>query len=106
MFRGLSREETVLHIRGALRAPTSNHLLRRVESLLDRGERCIVLSLADVPDLDAAGVGALVGARNLAEAAGGQLRVQDAAGRTRVLLARTGLLGILKTGTLLGGHSV
>jgi anti-anti-sigma factor len=88
----------MLHISGALCAPTSGHLVRRVESLLDRGERSIVLSLADVSDLDAAGVGALVGARNLAEAAGGSLRVVDAAGWTRALLARTGLLGILKLG--------
>ena len=92
-----SNEETVLHITGDLRAPRTSGLLQRVESLLDHGERRIVLSLASVSDLDAAGVGALVGARNLAEAAGGRLRVLDAAGWTRVMLARTGLLGILKT---------
>jgi anti-anti-sigma factor len=91
-----STEEAVLHIMGALRAPTTGGLVRRVETALERGERCIVLNLASVSDLDAAGVGALVQARNLAEAAGGHLRVVDDGGWTRALLARTGLLGILK----------
>jgi anti-anti-sigma factor len=98
MSTGPSSEETVVHITGDLRAPGTGGLLQRIESLLDHGERRIVLSLACVSDLDAAGVGALVGARNLAEAAGGRLRILNAAGWTRVLLARTGLLGILKTG--------
>ncbi len=93
-----SKEEAVLHIMGALRAPTTDDLVRRVERLLQGGERCITLSLASVSDLDAAGVGALVRARNLAEAAGGHLRVVDAAGWTRVLLARTGLLDTLRAG--------
>ena len=88
----------MLHITGALRAPTTGDLVRRVERLLQSGERCIALSLASVSDLDAAGVGALVRARNLAEAAGGHLRIVDAAGSTRVLLARTGLLDILRAG--------
>jgi anti-anti-sigma factor len=83
---------------GALRAPTTGDLVRRVERLLKGGERCITLSLASVSDLDAAGVGALVRARNLAEAAGGHLRIVDAAGSARVLLARTGLLDILRAG--------
>jgi anti-anti-sigma factor len=99
MSRGLSREETVLHFRGALRAPTSGDLVRHVETLLENGDRAIILSLAGVSDLDAAGVGALVRARHLIEAAGGQFRVVGAAGRTRVVLARTGLLRILKAGT-------
>jgi anti-anti-sigma factor len=93
-----SKEEAVLHIMGALRAPTTGDLVRRVERLLRDGKRCIDLSLASVSDLDAAGVGALVRARNLAEAAGGQIRIVDAVGWTRVLLARTGLLDILRTG--------
>jgi anti-anti-sigma factor len=93
-----SKEEAMLHIMGALRAPTTDDLVRRVERLLHSGERCIGLSLAHVSDLDAAGVGALVRTRNLAEAAGGHLRIVDAAGWTRVLLARTGLLDILRAG--------
>jgi anti-anti-sigma factor len=93
-----SKEEAVLHVMGALRAPTTGDLVRRVERLLQGGERCIALSLASVSDLDAAGVGALVHARNLAEAAGGHLRIVDAAGRTHALLARTGLLDTLKAG--------
>jgi anti-anti-sigma factor len=93
-----SHEDAVLHITGALRAPSTGDLVRRVEKLLQRGNQCIALSLASVSDLDAAGVGALVRARNLAEAAGGHLRVVDAAGWTRVLLARTGLLDILRAG--------
>jgi anti-anti-sigma factor len=89
-------EATVLHPAGALRAPATGDLLRRIELLLKAGERAIVLSLAGVTDIDAAGIGALVRARNLAEASGGRFRVVNAAGRTREMLARTGLLGILK----------
>jgi anti-anti-sigma factor len=92
-------EAAVLQFTGALRAPTTGDLVRHVETLLKNGERAIILSLAGVSDLDAAGVGALVRARHLAEAAGGQFRVVGAAGRTRVVLARTGLLGLLKAGT-------
>ena len=93
-----SENAAVLHISGALRASTTGDLLRRVETLLERGERSIVLSLADVTDADAAGIGALIGAHNLAEAAGGRLRIADAAGWTSILLARTGVLGILEAG--------
>jgi anti-anti-sigma factor len=88
---------TVLHPDGALRAPATGDLLRRVEALLEAGERAIVLSLAGVTDIDAAGVGALVRARNLAESVGGRFRVVDATGRTREVLARTGLLGLLRS---------
>ena len=91
-----SAEAAVLHITGALRAPMTAELLRCVKTLLKSGECSIVLSLAGVSDLDAAGVGALVRARNLADAAGGHLQIVGVAGWPRELLARTGLLRILK----------
>ena len=50
----------VLRIAGPLYAPVCATLLSDVRALLSAGRRVIVLDLADVTAIDAAGVGALV----------------------------------------------
>ena len=82
---------------GSLRAPRRGDLLPRVRALLRRGERRILLDLTGVSVLDAAGLGELVRAYNLARAANGMLRVLAPAGRVRTLLSRVGLLELLTT---------
>ncbi|SRR5712691_2290126 len=84
----------VVTVEGPLRAPVSARLREGVEFLLERGERVIVLDLARVVGMDAAGVGELVRAFNLASAAGGTLRVADAPRRVRELLDRSRLSGV------------
>jgi hypothetical protein len=53
---------SVLEVEGTLRAPMNRELSHRVETLLCRGERRVVLDLVRLTDIDAAGVGELVGA--------------------------------------------
>ncbi|HEY6362082.1 MAG TPA: STAS domain-containing protein [Vicinamibacterales bacterium] len=90
------RDDTaVVHVEGSLRAPVSAELRPKVQALLRRGKRKIVVSLAGVSDLDAAGVGELVHAYNVTVAANGILRITQAFGRVRELLARVGLLDLL-----------
>jgi anti-sigma B factor antagonist len=86
---------SVLHVQGALRAPVRADLRRRVRGLLARGRRRILLDLAKVTDLDAAGVGEIVRIYTLANAAQGDLWIENAAGRTRRLLDHAGLFDLL-----------
>jgi anti-anti-sigma factor len=88
----------VLHIKGALRAPTSGELRKQVRKLLACGERRILIDLSDTDDIDAAGLGELVRVHNLALAGAGVLRITGAGSRIRTLLARVGLLEILEAG--------
>ena len=89
------QQEAVVCVSGLLRAPTDEAVPRRVEALLRGGARHIVLNLARVSDIDAAGLGQLVRASNLARAADGDLRIVEAAGHTWTMLARTGLVNVL-----------
>lgn len=90
-----SDEFSVLHIDSPLRAPVSTELREKVQALLRRGERRILLDLAGVSDLDAAGLGELVRAYNMTSAANGVLRTAHTVGRVRELLARVGLFDLL-----------
>jgi len=86
---------SILRVEGSLRAPMHNELARRVETLLDRGERRLVLDLARLSEIDAAGVGELVEAFNRTSAAGGVLRIAHASRRVRTLLDLTGVSKLL-----------
>lgn len=85
----------VLYVEGPLRHPISRDLRHRMRGLLRRGERDIVLDLARVSSIDAAGVGELVRAYNLAAAMDGLLRVAHVTKRVREMLERAGLLTFL-----------
>ncbi len=85
----------VLHLEGPLRAPVGGDLGSRVEALLARGRRRILLDLANVTDLDAAGLGELVRVRTLAGASRGELWIRNTSGRIRELLDRAGLFELL-----------
>jgi anti-anti-sigma factor len=89
-------ETSVVHVAGALRAPTGGRLVRQVRSLLNRGERRIVLSLARLTNLDAEGIAELVRAYDATAATGGVLRIADVPERIRELLRRVGLLDLLE----------
>jgi anti-anti-sigma factor len=75
----------------SVRIPVEGELADRVLTLLQRGERTIVLDLARVPTIDAAGVGELVRAYNIAAAGEGRLRIANATPRVRQILERVGL---------------
>jgi anti-anti-sigma factor len=86
---------SVVDVDGDLRAPVSPELRHTVDARLARGERRIVLNLARLSDIDAAGIGELIRARDAAMAAGGVLHIAHASGRVRHLLDIAGILSLL-----------
>jgi anti-anti-sigma factor len=90
--------ECVLYLDGLLRTPVNGALRHRVKDLLRRGERRIVLDLARVRSIDAAGVGQLVRVYNLTMAAEGVLRMVHAAPWVREMLERAALFTLLTGG--------
>jgi anti-anti-sigma factor len=89
---------SIVPVEGTLRAPATAKLRRRVEALVGRGERQVVLDLADLSDIDAAGIGELVRAFNAMKAAGGVLQISHPSRHVRKLLQVTGVLGLLNLG--------
>jgi anti-sigma B factor antagonist len=85
----------VLRIAGPLYAPVFATLLSDVRALLSTGRRRILLDLAGLTAIDAAGVGALVHVYNMATAADAVLRIANTSGDVRVLLTRVELLDLL-----------
>jgi anti-anti-sigma factor len=80
---------------GTLRTPIKSELHERVSALLHRGERRIVLDLARVSDIDAAGVGELVRLSNMAAGVRGVLLISRPTTHVRRLLDATGLSRLL-----------
>jgi anti-anti-sigma factor len=85
-------------VQGPLRRPVSRRLRDSVRAFLRGGERVIVVDLADVTRIDAAGVGELVRAFNLAAAVNGRLRIVNASPWVREVLERAGVFGLLAGG--------
>lgn len=94
------RGASVLNVVGPLRAPVSLALRRRVRALLRRGERSILVDLARVTDLDAAGLGELAHVYRMADAANGVLQVACTTRMVRKLLGLTGLLQVLTAASM------
>jgi anti-anti-sigma factor len=90
----------VVYVDGPLRAPLTPELRRSVEALLRRGDTLIVVDLARVSRIDAAGIGELVGLYNKAAAANGLLQIAHPTPWVRDVLGLVGLLEILSNGTL------
>jgi anti-anti-sigma factor len=87
-----------LAVEGSLRAPIGSHVTCGVKALLRRGARAIVVDLARVSGIDAAGVGELVRAYNLALTANAVLQIVEAPGRVRRMLECAGLFDLLSEG--------
>lgn len=96
-----TRGPCVLYLEGVLRAPLDGMVRQHVRALLDHGERLVVLDLAGVSRIDAAGIGELVETYNLTLAAGGVLQIVHATAWVRQLLDLVGLFAILSEGRLL-----
>jgi anti-anti-sigma factor len=86
---------SLLVLEGPLHARLGAELRQRVQTLLHRGERTVLLCLARVGTLDAAGVGELVRVHNTVVAANGRLRITNTTENVRVLLDRLGLFDLL-----------
>jgi anti-anti-sigma factor len=81
----------------SLFTPFDRGLRHSVRALLRRGQRNVVLDLARVSWIDAAGVGELVRAYNMAAAVSGNVRITHATTRVREILQRVGLVALLET---------
>jgi anti-sigma B factor antagonist len=88
-----------IRVIGQLRAPSTGALTCAVTALLLRGERHILLDLADLTDLDAEGIGELVNVSNMTTTAGGILQIARARTSVRHLLDCVGLLRVLDAST-------
>jgi anti-anti-sigma factor len=86
---------TIVELHGTLRAPADMTLREKVDALLGRGERQIVLDLAGISAIDAAGIGELIRAYHTTIAAGGVMRIARARGRVRLVLKFVGVLNLL-----------
>ena len=103
VWAGCSQGFCTLHVEGALRVPVSHDLRHNVRTLLRTGERTIVLDLARVSRIDAAGIGELVRAYNMTKAVNGWLRIVHASAWVREILTHVGLFDLLSAG---GGPGV
>jgi anti-anti-sigma factor len=93
-------EAHVVHIDGPLRIPMDRDVRHDVRTLLSRGERLIVLDLTRVSRIDAAGIGELVRAYNMARAVNGTIQVINPNRWVRHLIERVGLADVLLTDRL------
>ena len=89
------RSSRVVAVEGPLRRPVNRVLRGSVRALLGQGERVIVLDLAAVTRIDAAGVGELVRAFNMAAAVNGRLRIANASPWVSEVLERAGVFDLL-----------
>jgi anti-anti-sigma factor len=84
---------------GIHKASGTRELAQMVRGRLCRGERRIVLDLGRVSRIDAAGIGELVRAYNIATAGSGALRIVNTNPWVREMLERVGLFDRLDAGS-------
>jgi anti-anti-sigma factor len=94
-FPDLSVRLATVRVAGTLRAPVRGELSQTLGTLIRRGERRVLLDLADLREIDAAGVGELIRAFNALRAAGGVLRIAHANRHVRRLLHIAGVYRLL-----------
>ena len=88
----------VLDVKGKITLGEGDEMLKdKVNSLVNQGQRKIVLNLADVPYLDSAGLGEVVRAYTTVSRQGGSLKLLNLTKRISDLLAITKLLTVFET---------
>ena len=87
----------IVALENQLRLPFNSDLPHMVGTLLRRGERNIVLDLDRVSKIDAAGIGELVRAYNMAISSHGTLRIANTKPWPREMLERVGLFDRLNS---------
>src|ERR1700758_5468384 len=88
----------VLDLKGRVTLGDGDELLKdKVNSLVNRGFKKIVLNLAEVPYVDSAGLGEIVRTYTTVSRQGGSLKLLNLTKRITDLLALTKLLTVLET---------
>ena len=88
--------EVHLYLKGTLCAPDGERLTRAIEQAVHTGCQRVVLDLEHVSDVDAAGLGALVSARNLLDTVGARIALRKAGRHVTHMLAITQLLSVFE----------
>ena len=88
----------VLDLKGRITLGEGDELLKdKVNSLLNQGQKKIVLNLAEVPYVDSAGLGELVRTYTTVSRQGGSLKLLNLTKRITDLLSITKLLTVFET---------
>jgi anti-sigma B factor antagonist len=88
----------VLDLKGKITLGQGDELLKdKVNSLVNQGKKKIVLNLAEVPYIDSAGLGEIVGTYTTVSRNGGSLKLLNLTKRITDLLAITKLLTVFET---------
>jgi anti-anti-sigma factor len=90
-----ARGVAIVDPKGRLTVETVAAFSEAVQRLIEMGHTRILLNLADVPRLDASGLGAIALASVEARHCGGELALLNPTARSRHLLTITGLLPLL-----------
>jgi anti-sigma B factor antagonist len=89
---------TLLDLKGKMTLGEGDELLKdKINSLIQQGQRKVVLNLADVPYIDSAGLGEIVRTYTTISRQGGQLKLLNLTKRITDLLAITKLLTVFDT---------
>ena len=90
----------ILDAKGKLTLGDGDVLLKdKIHSLVQQGHKQVVLNLGDVPYVDSAGIGEIVGSYTTLTRAGGTIRLLNLTKRIHDLLAITKLLTVFETFT-------
>ena len=90
----------ILDAKGKLTLGDGDVLLKdKIHSLVQQGHKHVVLNLGDVPYIDSAGIGEIVGSYTTISRAGGSLKLLNLTKRIHDLLAITKLLTVFETFT-------
>lgn len=88
----------VLDVKGRITLGEGDELLRdKVNSLLNQGQKKIVLNLAEVPYVDSAGLGEIVRTYTTVSRQGGSMKLLNLTKRITDLLSITKLLTVFET---------
>jgi anti-sigma B factor antagonist len=89
---------TIIDLNGKMTLGEGDELLRdKVNSLIQQGQKKLVLNLAEVPYIDSAGLGEIVRTYTTVSRQGGALKLLSLTKRIQDLLAITKLLTIFET---------
>jgi anti-sigma B factor antagonist len=89
---------TIIDVNGRMTLGEGQELLRdKVNSLIQQGQKKLVLNLAEVPYIDSAGLGEIVRTYTTVSRQGGALKLLSLTKRIQDLLAITKLLTVFET---------
>ena len=93
-----SGDVMILDLKGKLTIGSGDELLKdKIHSLIQQGQKNLLLNLAAVPYVDSAGLGAIVSSYTTVSREGGSLKLLGLTSRIEDLLAITKLLTVFDT---------